>query len=102
MAEAIQRIILGYSPALFQVLADVSGPQGQAQVTAQQLSTQLTPLLGQKLQAPLVFAPMPIQDAIDLGRFLVHAAIMYTRFLPGSQVVGGTHRNRGDHQARRL
>jgi len=89
MAEVIQRMILGYSPALFQVLADVSGPQEQGQVTAQQLSAQLTPLLMQKLQAPLVFAPMPIQDAIDLGRFLVHAAIMYTRFLPGAQVVGG-------------
>lgn len=42
-----------------------------------------------RLQAPIVFAPMPIQDAIDLGRFLVHAASMYSRFLPGPQVVGG-------------
>jgi hypothetical protein len=32
---------------------------------------------------------MPIQDAIDLGRFLVHAAIMYSRFLPGAKIVGG-------------
>jgi hypothetical protein len=89
MAEVIQRMILGYSPALFQVLADVSTPEGQVQITAQQLSAQLTPLLAQKLQAPLVFAPMPIQDAIDLARFLVHSVIMYTRFLPGAQVVGG-------------
>jgi hypothetical protein len=32
---------------------------------------------------------MPIQDAIDLGRFLVDAAINFSRFLPGPQVVGG-------------
>lgn len=32
---------------------------------------------------------MPIQDAIDLAEFLVHAAIMYSRFSPGAQIVGG-------------
>jgi hypothetical protein len=87
-SEVIQRIVIGFSPSLFQVLADVTGgPQGQQ--SAQQLSNQLNPLLVAKLQAAIVFAPMPIQDAIDLGRFLVHAAIMYSRFLPGAQIVGG-------------
>ncbi|MCX6633833.1 MAG: hypothetical protein NT090_01865 [Acidobacteria bacterium] len=89
-ADVLQRIILGYSPLLFQVLAEVSGPQqGHAPVSAQQLYDQLHGLLEAKLQAPLVFAPMPIQDAIDLGRFLVNTAIMYTRFLPGPPIVGG-------------
>jgi len=32
---------------------------------------------------------MPIQDAIDLAGFLVHAAIAFSRFLPGMQIVGG-------------
>jgi hypothetical protein len=86
-SEVIQRIVMGFSPSLFQVLAEVSGPQGQQ--SAQQLFSQLNPLLVAKLQAPIVFAPMPIQDAIDLGRFLVHAAITYSRFLPGAQIVGG-------------
>jgi hypothetical protein len=89
LSDVIQRILSGYSPLLFQVLASVSGAQGNAPVTADDLAKQLTPILRATLQAPLVFAPMPIQDAIDLARFLVHAAIMYSRFLPGAQMVGG-------------
>lgn len=53
------------------------------------LASQLGPLLAAQLQAPLVFPPMPIQDVIDLARFLVHAAIMFSRFSPGPNVVGG-------------
>jgi hypothetical protein len=88
-SEVLQRIVLGFSPMLFQVLAEVSGQQGQGQQTAQQLFSQLSPLLIARLQAQLVFAPMPIQDAIDLGRFLVHASIMFSRFLAGPQIIGG-------------
>jgi len=87
MFEAIHRLVLGFSPGIFEVLADVSGPQ--VQQSPQELFKQLNPLLIAKLQANLVFAPMPIQDAIDLAKFLVHSAIMYSRFLPGAQVVGG-------------
>jgi hypothetical protein len=83
--EVLQRIVLGYSQGLFQVLSQVSQPTR----LPQQIMQELGPLLSANLQAPLVFAPMPIQDAIDLGRFLVHAAIMFSRFLPGPQVVGG-------------
>jgi hypothetical protein len=87
--EVISRIVLGYSPLLFQVLAEVSGPgEGQPGDPAQ-LGQQLSGLLTTKLQAALVFAPMPIQDAIDLAQFLVYAAEMYSRFLPGAQIVGG-------------
>ncbi|MGB7593905.1 MAG: hypothetical protein WBO19_21970 [Terriglobia bacterium] len=89
MSEVLQRIILGFSPLIFQVLSEVSGTQGKPQTSPQELFNQLNALLVSKMQAPLVFAPMPIQDAIDLGRFLVYAAIMYSRFLPGAQVVGG-------------
>ena len=32
---------------------------------------------------------MPIQDVIDLARFLVHSAIMFTRFSMGPNIVGG-------------
>lgn len=85
-AEVLQRIVLGFSPALFQVLAEVSGPPA---TTMEQVAAQLAPLLMTKLQAPLVFAPMPIQDAIDLAGFLVHAAVVFSRFLPGMQIVGG-------------
>ena len=83
--EALQRLVLGFSPTIFQVLAQVSQPSKQPQEIMQQLG----PLLAAHSQVPLVFAPMPIQDAIDLGRFLVHTAIMFSRFLPGPQMVGG-------------
>lgn len=83
--EALQRLVLGFSPGIFQVLGNVSQPTKTPQTVMQELGMLLTA----NLQAPLVFAPMPIQDAIDLGRFLVHSAIMFSRFLPGPQVVGG-------------
>jgi hypothetical protein len=60
--EVVQRIVLGFSPAIFQALAEVSQPE------------QNNP---------------EFQHAIDLARFLVHSAIMFSRFLPGYQVVGG-------------
>jgi len=83
--EALQRIILGFSPQLFPVLAGViQPPQNPAA-----LASQLMPVLSARLQAPVVFPPMPIQDAIDLGRFLVHTQIMFSRFLPGANIVGG-------------
>jgi hypothetical protein len=79
---------LGFSPAIFGVLADATGnPQGPG--TSQYLQQTLGPLLIGRLQASMAFAPMPIQDAIDLARFLVYSTIMYSRFLPGPQVVGG-------------
>jgi len=87
--EAIQRIVMGFSANLFSVLASISGGPNQTPVTPQDLLNQLNPILTANLQAQLVFAPMPIQDAIDLARFLVHASIMYSRFLPGAQIVGG-------------
>jgi len=88
MGEVIQRIVIGFSPTMFQTLADVSASQGQP-ATAQQIHDQLNDILVARLQAPIVFPPMPIQDAIDLARFLVHAAIMYSRFTPGPPTVGG-------------
>jgi hypothetical protein len=88
MSEALQRLVIGFSPSIFKVLAEVSSSEGK-NVTPEQLFTQLNALFIARLQAPLVFAPMPIQDAIDLARFLVHAAIMFSHFLPGAQMVGG-------------
>lgn len=83
--EVLQRMILGFSPQLFEVLAKVTQPQQNAAV----LNSQLGAILAANLQANLVFAPMPIQDVIDLARFLVHSAIMFSRFLTGPNIVGG-------------
>jgi hypothetical protein len=83
--ECIERMLFGFSPSIFDILAKItSPPQDPAEV-----AKNLTPLFLSRLMAPLVFAPMPIQDAIDLARFLVHTAIMFSRFLPGPNVVGG-------------
>lgn len=42
-----------------------------------------------KLKVPLVAPAMPIQDAIDLAKFLVQMTIHYFKFSPGAQIVGG-------------
>jgi hypothetical protein len=80
--EILSRIVLGYSPGLFQVLAQVGN------VTPDEMARTLGPVMS-SLQAPIVFAPMPIQDAIDLAKFLVHSAVMFSKFTPGPQIVGG-------------
>jgi hypothetical protein len=85
MTEAVQRIMLGFSPQLFPVLASITQTSQDPAV----LQGQLQPVLIANLQAPLVFAPMPIQDVIDLASFLVYSAIMFSRFSPGPNMVGG-------------
>lgn len=83
--EVLQRMVVGFDPQIFQALANVIQPPQNPAV----LASQLAPVLAAQLQRPLVFAPMPIQDVIDLARFFVHSAIMYSRFLPGPNIVGG-------------
>jgi hypothetical protein len=83
--EVLQRMVMGFSPQIFPALAAVMQPPQNPAV----LASQLGPVLAAQLQAPLVFPPMPIQDVIDLARFFVHSAIMYSRFLPGPNIVGG-------------
>jgi len=81
--EAISRLVLGFSPGLPLILRSIVTPQPPEAVE------QLMAVLTGNLQAPIVFAPMPIQDAIDLAEFLVHTAITFSRFTPGPQAVGG-------------
>ena len=50
---------------------------------------QLANGLRERLTMPLVIAPMPIQDAIDLARFLVDLTREFSRFIPGAPTVGG-------------
>jgi len=79
--EAIGRLVLGFGGALPNILQNVMKPP--------QAADQIINVLVPHLQAPVIFAPMPIQDAIDLAEFLVHTAIQFSRFVPGPQVVGG-------------
>lgn len=43
----------------------------------------------EKLQLPLGVPAMPIQDAIDLVKFLADISVNSSRFVPGAQVIGG-------------
>ena len=79
--EAIGRMILGFGGRLPEILRAVVKPPGAADEVLKVLMPQL--------QAQVIFAPMPIQDAIDLAEFLVHTAIEFSHFSPGPQVVGG-------------
>jgi hypothetical protein len=81
--EAIARILTGLSTAVAEALVnlDVGVDAKQAESVVQGLKAQLTP--------QIVTAAMPIQDAIDLAEFLVHATIQYVRFSPGNPTVGG-------------
>lgn len=79
--EAIQRILTGTSMDTAVALTNLGVPMPQAQQTAAALQ--------QQVQTQLVWPAMPIQDAIDLAEFLVHATIQYVRFSPGGATVGG-------------
>jgi hypothetical protein len=82
--ESISRLVLGFSPMLPQVLMSFIQPP-----PTQEQMEQLAELLKTNLQAPLAFAPMPIQDAIDLAEWLVESAEKFSRFIPGATSVGG-------------
>ena len=79
--ESVFRLLNGVGTQLPAVLLQITNnPQlveGWMQMIRQQLST------------GVVSPSMPIQDAIDLADWLVHNAIMYSRFLPGVATVGG-------------
>lgn len=80
--EALHRLLLGYGtrlPELFETRFGVAAADIHSVVATVQ----------QELAVPLVTAPMPIQDAIDLAEFLVDLTIKFSRFTPGAPTVGG-------------
>jgi len=79
--EALNRIIVGFSPGLPAVLAKFI-PDREALSAA-------VAALGENLQVPMLFPAMPLQDAIDLAEFLVELSINFARFKPGAPTVGG-------------
>jgi len=79
--EAISRLILGQSPGLRSVLIDSGIDEEKVQ--------EIIDRANQKLTTPIVIAPMPIKDAIDVAEFLVETTINYSKFSPGASTVGG-------------
>jgi hypothetical protein len=79
--EVITRIVRGHGMDLGSALVELGLPPDQV--------NQAVEFIGSKLNAPLVYPPMPIQETIDLAVFLVETAINFSRFLPGWPLVGG-------------
>ena len=79
--EAIARILNGVSTDTIPALVNVGVDPAQAPMVENALRNQLS--------TPVVSPAMPIQDAVDLARFLVYATIQFVRFSPGNPTVGG-------------
>lgn len=79
--EAVNRLVLGFSGALPEVLKEAGIEEPQLSQLVQSVRT--------KTQAELWHPAMPVQDAIDLAVFLVETTIDFTKFLPGANTVGG-------------
>ncbi len=78
--EAIQRLYAGFSSFLPQILME-------SELSEDKINQIIHSCL--KLQAPMITPPMPIQDAIDLAKFLVETTVKFSKFTPGPQTVGG-------------
>lgn len=81
--DAIARILGGISTAFPDAVVNLGivPTQSDAWALYQSVRDQLNP--------QMVTAAMPIQDAIELAEFLVHATIQIVRFSPGNPTVGG-------------
>jgi 20S proteasome alpha/beta subunit len=79
--EAISRVVLGISTALPQALLNL-------QVDAADVPAYVDAIKAELAQN-FVADAMPIQDAIDLARWLVDLTIHFVRFCPGDATVGG-------------
>ena len=79
--QPIHRLIIGFDERLGEALEAA----GLASDATQQVLAQVR----QQLQTPLVEAPMPVDDAIQLADFLVDLTKRYFAFLPGADSVGG-------------
>jgi hypothetical protein len=80
MPEALTRIMMGYSDPVVKALMKLGTGNTQADVVA----------FLQATDPPKLFhAAMPIQDAIDLVKFMVDTTIGFVRFAPGPPMVHG-------------
>jgi hypothetical protein len=79
--EAIGRLYKGFSIHLPTVLEE-------AGLNPEQIKKVLQ-LSNERLTVPFVIPPMPVQDAINLARFLVDMTEQYSKYRPGAPTVGG-------------
>ncbi|WP_159091558.1 hypothetical protein [Aminobacter sp. MSH1] len=79
--DACARLVLGISPATMSVLVASGISPEDAKVLTQRLAS--------ASQAQILEPSMPVQDAIDLARFLAETTVSFVRFVPGANTVGG-------------
>lgn len=79
--EALNRLVLGYSQRLPDLLASAGADANASQQALAALANEPT--------TQLIEPSMPTQDAINLTDFLVETVKGYVRFLPGPDTVGG-------------
>jgi hypothetical protein len=80
--EALNRLMNGAGGEMPSILQDIF------KLTPDQ-SEKVMDQIHERLRMPLIIAAMPLQDAIDLGEFLVDMTIRFSRFSPGPPTVGG-------------
>jgi hypothetical protein len=79
--EALRRLIFGFGSDLPDALVSIGLDPKDVPAAIAAIRPQL--------EVSLAVPAMPIQDAIDLAEYLVHLTIMYSRFAPGPETVGG-------------
>jgi len=78
--DAIQRLYKGYDHLLGRILIE----KGVDKKIIEELQKDLV-----KLEWPIIYDGMPLQDAIDLAEYLIRVVIGRFRFLPGPPICGG-------------
>lgn len=79
--EAITRLYFGFGSRLPNVLKDCGLDDPKIKEIMDKARVDLN--------AQMVFDPMPIQDTIDLAKFLVDLTKNFLKFIPGAPTVGG-------------
>lgn len=77
----LSRLLLGFDEGVFEIL-------GQHGIGEEDIEMIIDDCY-QNLQLPLGVPAMPIQDAIDLVKFLADISVNSSKFVPGPQVIGG-------------
>jgi len=80
--EAINRLLLGYSLSVSNALSRLGLKEAEISGVFAEFQKETNP-------SAMVHPSMPIQDAIELAKFLVETTKQFVRFLPGADVVGG-------------
>lgn len=80
--DVFQRLLIGFDATVPSVL------KGKLGLTDEQVEETMSEIQS-KAGRPVMVAPMPIKDAIELARFLVDVTIRFEHLTPGASTVGG-------------